>query len=126
MLSAKGCWKIVDTPVFQRLRNIKQLAQASLIYPGALHTRFEHSPGVFHVAGSIRIFTVALDEFSTEAKTVLGSYKENPETLEFRMDIERRVADALSSSPEIGEVAPELVIFKCVKVKPVLELALKE
>jgi HD superfamily phosphohydrolase len=45
--------KIVDTPIFQRLRNIKQLAFASLIYPGALHTRFDHSLGVFHVACSI-------------------------------------------------------------------------
>jgi hypothetical protein len=42
--------KIVDSPLFQRLRHIKQLALASLIYPGALHTRFEHSLGVFHVA----------------------------------------------------------------------------
>jgi HD superfamily phosphohydrolase len=42
--------KIVDTPIFQRLRNIRQLALASLVYPGALHTRFEHSLGVFHVA----------------------------------------------------------------------------
>lgn len=42
--------KIVDAPIFQRLRNIKQLALASLVYPGALHTRFEHSLGVFHVA----------------------------------------------------------------------------
>ena len=34
---------IVDTPVFQRLRRIRQLAGASLTYPGAQHTRFEHS-----------------------------------------------------------------------------------
>lgn len=45
--------KVIDTPIFQRLRNIKQLALASLIYPGALHTRFDHSLGVFHVAKSV-------------------------------------------------------------------------
>lgn len=41
---------IVATPVMQRLRGIRQLALASLVYPGALHTRFDHSMGVFHVA----------------------------------------------------------------------------
>ena len=45
--------KVIDSPIFQRLRNIKQLALASLIYPGALHTRFDHSLGVFHVAKSV-------------------------------------------------------------------------
>ena len=45
--------ELIDTKVFQRLRRIRQLAMAFLVYPGALHTRFDHSIGVMHVAGRI-------------------------------------------------------------------------
>ena len=38
---------IVDSPEFQRLRQITQLALASRVYPGATHTRFEHALGVY-------------------------------------------------------------------------------
>jgi len=43
--------KIIDLPLFQRLRRIRQLSGAHLTYPGAQHTRFEHSLGVMHIAG---------------------------------------------------------------------------
>ena len=41
--------RLVDTAEFQRLRGVKQLGSASLVYPGAVHTRFEHSIGTLHV-----------------------------------------------------------------------------
>ena len=42
--------RLLDTPPLQRLRRIKQLANAHLVYPAACHTRFEHSLGVLHIA----------------------------------------------------------------------------
>src|SRR5215467_810858 len=42
---------ILDSPIFQRLRRIRQLAGAHLIYPSAQHSRFEHSLGTMHIAG---------------------------------------------------------------------------
>ena len=45
--------KLINTRVFQRLRRIRQLAMAFLVYPGTMHTRFDHSIGVMHIAGRI-------------------------------------------------------------------------
>jgi len=44
---------LVDTPFIQRLRRIHQLAGSYLVYPGAVHTRFEHVVGAMHLAGQI-------------------------------------------------------------------------
>lgn len=43
--------KIIDSPIFQRLRRIRQLSGAHFTYPSAQHSRFEHSLGVMHIAG---------------------------------------------------------------------------
>lgn len=42
-------FKIIEHPYFQRLRRIKQMAMASLVYPGAVHTRLHHALGAYHL-----------------------------------------------------------------------------
>ena len=52
--------RVVQSLPFQRLRQIRQLALSHLVYPGATHTRFEHSLGVMELAG--RAFDVVTSE----------------------------------------------------------------
>jgi uncharacterized protein len=57
--------RLVGTRAIQRLRGIRQLAMANLVYPGALHTRFDHTLGVTHVAGLLAN-ALHLDQDDTE------------------------------------------------------------
>jgi HD superfamily phosphohydrolase len=51
-LPALAC-DVVDTPQFQRLRDVKQLGTTHMVFPGATHTRFEHSLGTGWLASSM-------------------------------------------------------------------------
>lgn len=48
-------FEIIEHPIFQRLRRIKQLGLTYLVYPGAFHTRFQHAIGAMHLT------TLAID-----------------------------------------------------------------
>ena len=44
---------VLDTREMQRLRGVKQLGTAYLVYPGAVHTRFDHLIGALHVTSKV-------------------------------------------------------------------------
>ncbi len=64
--------RLIDTGVFQRLRYVRQLGLAYLVYPGATHTRFEHALGAYHLAGR----TLALLEERGELAQVAADERE--------------------------------------------------
>jgi uncharacterized protein len=44
-------FKVLAHPIYQRLRRIHQMALAALVYPGAVHSRFHHALGAYHLMG---------------------------------------------------------------------------
>ena len=65
-------WSLINACEFQRLRRIKQLGFSELVYPGATHTRFSHSVGVFHTSRQLvdLLKTTLGDTFSQERANV--------------------------------------------------------
>jgi len=64
-LSELEC-QLIDTRSFQRLRRLRQLGLASLVYPNATHTRFAHSLGVFRIMGVVIDFLLNKGKFKEE------------------------------------------------------------
>jgi HD superfamily phosphohydrolase len=112
--------KIVDTRIFQRLRRLKQLALASLVYPGAVHSRFEHSLGAFHIAREIskRLLPSESDQELVRLAALLhdighGPFSHVSEPIlqrfcKIKLDLEKQQIHEIISS-RIIEKNPELV-----------------
>ncbi|KAK7271680.1 hypothetical protein RJT34_27779 [Clitoria ternatea] len=71
--------KFIDTEQFQRLRELKQLGFTHMVYPGAVHSRFEHSLGVYWLAGqsveklrSFQGMELGIDRFDIQAVKLAG------------------------------------------------------
>jgi uncharacterized protein len=62
---------IIQHPYFQRLRHIKQLGLTNLVYPGAMHTRFQHALGAMHLMSraleNLRYKKIEINEQEIEA-----------------------------------------------------------
>ena len=63
---------LIDTEVFQRLRYVRQLGLAYLVYPGATHTRFEHAVGAYHLArNTLALLAESGNEIDSEEECVV-------------------------------------------------------
>ena len=115
-------WQVTQTRPFQRLRRIKQLGLSELVYPGATHSRFAHSLGVFHTARMLmniierRLTHASFQPNSAQralAAAVLHDVGHGPfshafENVATRMELlaadHEHVSDRLIRSGEIGEI----------------------
>src|SRR4249919_1961827 len=61
---------IIEHPLFQRLRRIKQTGLTHLVYPGAQHTRFHHALGAMHLMG------MAIDELRSKLVEITAKEEE--------------------------------------------------
>lgn len=74
-------YDIVQHPLMQRLNRIKQLGLASVVYPGAQHTRFQHSLGAFH------LMSEAITALTQKGNFIFDSEKEAVEAAILMHDI---------------------------------------
>ncbi|MEO7966363.1 MAG: HD domain-containing protein, partial [Gemmatimonadaceae bacterium] len=112
--------RLVDTPTFQRLRYVRQLGLAYLVYPGATHTRFEHALGAYHLAGvTLRILEERdeLANISTEECSIVraaallhdvGHYPFSHALEEIGAPHHEDVAKPLITEGEVADVLREI------------------
>lgn len=111
-------WRVLQTHPFQRLRRIRQLGFSEFVFPGATHTRFAHSVGVFHIARILmRIIERDTAKPAHQADVALAAalvhdlghgmfshaFEDVGKKLDLPMAIHENVSDALIRSSEVSE-----------------------
>jgi len=117
---------VVQAPAFQRLRRIKQQGFSDFVYPGATHSRFAHSVGVFHTARQLmRIIRHHLTEsryVATHAQAALAAalvhdlghgpfshaFEDVGKRLNISMAAHENVSDAIIRDSEVAEALKTL------------------
>lgn len=115
--------RIIDSGPFQRLRRIRQMSVTNLVYPGANHTRFEHSLGTAHLSSviasrlglgedivrKVKLYGLLHDightAFSHEGEDVVAEHTGDHEKLGRKRILEGEIADILSENYKPREIA---------------------
>lgn len=117
-------WELLRTRALSRLRGIRQMGMAYVVFPGAHHTRFEHVIGAMHTAGllaerlgfddqELRLIRLAAlfhdighRPFSHSLEDAARRHVDRPELgfLHQFLDHEQRTYELVCHDPEIGEV----------------------
>ncbi|XFE93978.1 uncharacterized protein psc1_02220 [Candidatus Phytoplasma solani] len=110
--------KLIDTSIFQRLRRIKQLSGANIIFHSAEHSRFTHSLGVYELARrflKIKNIAIHFDEYQKLLLLISallhdighGAYSHTFETL-FHLNHEHQSALIIKHNPEISHILDQI------------------
>lgn len=115
--------QIINTPEFQRLRHIKQLASVYHVFPGATHTRFEHSIGVGHLAHQFAATLLAsdpllqIDPFVLKMAGLCHDLGHGPMSHAFDRFLEQRGVDSRHEDRSC-DILRRIVFSHCIPIRP--------
>ncbi|GAB4185127.1 MAG: HD domain-containing protein [Simkaniaceae bacterium] len=94
--------QFIDTWAFQRLHFIRQLGAAFLVYPGATHTRFEHSIGTMHIASVIYDQIVSTASYYNFSEQILQ--QQVPEVGSLKYEYYRKILRLAALCHDLGHL----------------------